>query len=236
MIFQTTTASERAKPASEPRRFDPAGLRVGDPEPRIRIEAGRLVECSHSVCPGVNFGEDVVAFVGGDSEVFSGEAEVVDFAGGVVDFEADVPAVFCGVAVCGGVRSVRLGDCGCCEEFCDDVVVCGAGGGGDDDGSEGFAEGVGVFDGCFVVFACGADAGDGFACGHVVGCSKRVVFAFEVGDGVVEGLCVGDGCGVGAFCTFYDTGGGEVKRHGGDSPVLVFGADLPGVRAGVMWC
>ena len=145
-----------------------------------------------------------------------------------MDFEADVPAVLCGVAVCGGTGSVRLGDGCCCEEFCDDVVVCGAGGGGDDDGSEGFAEGVGVLDGCFVVFACGADAGDGFACGHVVGCSERVVFAFEVGDGVVEGLGVGDGCGVGAFCTFYDTGGGEVKRHGGDSPVLVFGADLPG--------
>ena len=145
-----------------------------------------------------------------------------------MDFEADVPAVLCGVAVCGSTRSVGLGDGGCCEKFCDDVVVCGAGGGGDDDGSEGFAEGVGVLDGCFVVFACGADAGDGFACGHVVGCSKRVVFAFELGDGVVEGLCVGDGCGVGAFCTFYDTCGGEVEGHGGDSPVLVFGADLPG--------
>ena len=39
----STTASEQAKPASEPRRFNPAGLRVGDPEPRVRIEAGRLV-------------------------------------------------------------------------------------------------------------------------------------------------------------------------------------------------
>ena len=107
-VFRLTTASERAKPASEPRRFDPAGLRVGDPEPRVRIEAGRLVECCNSVCPGVNFCEDVVAFVGGDSEVFSGEAEVVDFAGGVVDFEADVP--YC--------HSTRLhpnvGDSACC--------------------------------------------------------------------------------------------------------------------------
>ena len=120
-VSGSTTASEQAKPASEPRRFDPAGLRVGDPEPRIRIEAGRLVECSHSVCPGVNLGEDVVAFVGGDLEVFSGEAEVVDFvevfsgeaevvdfAGGVVDFEADVP--YC--------HSTRLhpnvGDSACC--------------------------------------------------------------------------------------------------------------------------
>ena len=190
--FGSAAASERGLP--RPVR--------GGCNPRVRKWAGRSVQGSDAVCPGFYFCKNGICFVGVDLQIFSGEGEEVDFAGGVVDFEADVPAVFCGVAVCGC-------DGGCCEDFCDDVVVGGAGGGGDGDCADGLSEGVEVFDGGFVVFGGGTDAVDCFACGHVVGCAEGVVFGFEG----VEGGGGGDGGGEGAFCGFYGAGGGEVCWH-----------------------
>ena len=216
-MSDSTAASERAEPASGPRRIVffggcPARFRA-DANSHFRKQQGRLVECGYAVCPGVYFGEDVVAFVGADSEFFSGEVEEVDFAGGVVDFEADVPAVFCGVAVCGCVRAVGSGDGGCCEDFCDDCLVGVTAGGADGDCAEGFSEGVYVFDGGTVGFGGGEDAVDGFTCGLVGGCAEGVVCCFECGDCFVECVRRGDRCGEGAFCTLHDCGWGEVEWH-----------------------
>ena len=111
-LVRSTAASERTKSASGPRRSCSAGVappgsgRVQNP--RMRKRAGRLVQGGDAVCPCFYFCKNGIRFIGADSEVFSGEGEVVEFSGGVVDSEADVPVVFCGVAVCGCAGAQRL--------------------------------------------------------------------------------------------------------------------------------
>ena len=172
------------------------------------------VECCDAVCPGFYFGEDGVVLVGADFETLSGEVEVVEFSGGVVDVDADAPCVFGGVLDGVGSFTVEGGKVGVSNDPGDGGVDDCPGRGGDGDAADGFS--VGRFDelnDCPVALGGDFDACSGFSGGLVVGGAKGICVTGEGGDDGVVGVCGYDGCGKGADCGLYGAGRDEVGCH-----------------------